>query len=694
MIDFADLSIRTDYSSVDKATASLDKLAAASAKAEQSTGRVGVASISATRGMGAWSALNAEAAGRVGEHSLNISRLERVLASSTERALGLNSTLGLLGATALKFGVGDIYTVAIVGGIYAIVQAWDILTKSAREAAKAQEEGINSALKMLQMKGAGPGGSATIEYGQESARMISLQSQKASLEANMATRGELGAYGSLIKKYSDNPKLVDLNEQIADLADVMKATKREMDKANLAENTRTLGEAMRKQEEAHRKAEAALAKQREEDARYQELVRSTSFSPLSLDYARTRAGSVGSTFSPPAMNDREQSAFNDSIGKPLQDEIKTASDRSVHEAVAAYKEGTGKWIDDASKNAKKTQEAIWAAAQASANTIVNALNIGGGGRGSGIGGALGQAGGGAAGYLLGAGGGTLGFLGGPAGAIVGATVGGILGSLVGGLFDHGKAVREAAKAQRNINLELDQIAAGLSHNKLASALLAIEANLASTIASFNAALPGTRNEGQRNADIAQAKAYAEQQKQQAAAQIAADNKYASEDLAVRNLKALGHTDEANLVAFKEAQQRELAQAILDGRDATYQNNLVTTQNNELIAYQNGLLATALRNAPTGFYGAAAYIGQYATPRSADPFGTGMPAPNSPLGPDPTGGLTPPGGSRGRPPLPTTQTIILTVDGKVLTRAVVNNLDQTAAATAGAGSSRSDALNVH
>lgn len=90
----------------------------------------------------------------------------------------------------------------------------------------------------------------------------------------------------------------------------------------------------------------------------------------------------------------------------------------------------------AEKHSDELRSAIWGSALQGASIIVNALNIGGGGRGSGLGGALGST----AGFAVGFG------LGGPIGGAIGTTVGQVFGSLIGGLFDHKKAVDSNTRA--------------------------------------------------------------------------------------------------------------------------------------------------------------------------------------------------------------------------------------------------------
>lgn len=641
MIDFADLSVRVRYDDATKATRALEQLAVAGTKAEQSTNRLGVSSVAQTRNMGAWAAIQAEAAGHVGAHSLSIGRLEKALASIVGHFVGANNAAELLASGFLKFSVGTLGAVGVLAGLAAVVGLYELITAGAREAKKQMDDMTKSLVDQARAAQ-----EATLA-GRDNLKLIAELNQQA-VQKEPSTGWRTFLERAFLGSTNIGVNPTDRGNHEKRVADaqtaVDQATKNWTDAWAKAEEERT-----RKAEEEERKRAAAFAKYSEaagkrsaEAAEKQGQLSVAAWNhELDLRSAR-RASPVANT---------SVGLLSGLIGQQqLRDE---------------------KNLKAAEEHAKKLQDAVWGAASASAQTIVSALNIGGGGKGSSIGGALGSAAGGAAGY----------YFGGQAGQIVGSAVGNIFGSLIGGLFDTGKAAREAAKAQQNINLQLDQIAANLSHNKLASSLLGIEAQLQSTIAAFNAALPGSRNEAQRNADIARAKALAGQQEQQAREDYARNQKYAGEDLTVRNLRALGRGDEAGLLAFREQQQRELTQAILDGRDATYQSNLLTTQNNELLAYQNGLLSDALRNSPTGWFGPNSYLGQYATPRGPSNYPTDSgPNPVSPV--NPTGGLTPPGG----------RTVNLVVDGRVLASIVVGQIDRAAAATGGSGSSRSDALN--
>jgi hypothetical protein len=98
------------------------------------TQKTGVSSVAATRGMNAWSAIQAEATGHVGAHSISIGRLEQSLERFSAEALGVNHTAGLLLATMARFAIGSIETAGVLAGIAAVVAIWDKLTESARKA--------------------------------------------------------------------------------------------------------------------------------------------------------------------------------------------------------------------------------------------------------------------------------------------------------------------------------------------------------------------------------------------------------------------------------------------------------------------------------------------------------------------------------------------------------------------------------
>jgi hypothetical protein len=272
------------------------------------------------------------------------------------------------------------------------------------------------------------------------------------------------------------------------------------------------------------------------------------------------------------------------------------------------------------------------------------------------------------------------LLGGPIGALAGGLTG-----LVGGLLGGASAARAAAAAMRQLQTDYTAAIAAFKHDDLAAALAQNQVQaeaLMKAIEDMAQAPLDVIMSGQFKALDKYKKMIEDVLTQEGgnAETIRRQAVYAQEDLAVRNLRATGQGDAANLLAFQEKQQREM-QAARDGlKDQLYLDTLATVQNSEMLAYLNGTLQDATRNSPTGFYGSAFYAGAYATPRGYPTDGGG-------------GGVS--GGTdNAHPPLNRggNTTIQLVVDGKVLTAVVVGGIDRFASSTGGSGSSRSDALN--
>lgn len=146
MIQFGAVEIPIGVPAADR---TLDILARIDARAQQmgvSTAaaydKTAVSSVAATRGMSAFSALQAEAAGHVGAHSLALGRLERVMSSAVGETAGVNRIVELLATSMGKFALGSIEMVAILAGVYAVSYAWKAFTKDAEAAEKATDDAI------------------------------------------------------------------------------------------------------------------------------------------------------------------------------------------------------------------------------------------------------------------------------------------------------------------------------------------------------------------------------------------------------------------------------------------------------------------------------------------------------------------------------------------------------------------------
>jgi PAS domain-containing protein len=295
---------------------------------------------------------------------------------------------------------------------------------------------------------------------------------------------------------------------------------------------------------------------------------------------------------------------------------------------------------------------------------------------------------------------------------IGALAGGLTG-LVGGLLGGARAAREAAEAMKQLKKDYDTAVESFKHNDLGAALAqnAADAEHLRKMAEdiwgpLDKILKAVGLSSQQLADAladvnAQEQANADRLKRQ----DALNKKDAQDSLQVRLLRAQGQGDAADRLAFDNAQAHEWQQAIIDNRDATYMNTLATVQAAERIAELNGTLQDAERNSPNGFR-VDPYLYDFQTPRTSDPFNTGMPPLNQPNGTGPASGsgLTPPGGSNSPPTSHPASVLNLTfaagsivVDGsesadEVVDR-LVDRLDSAAAALNGRGSSRVPALDA-
>lgn len=270
-----------------------------------------------------------------------------------------------------------------------------------------------------------------------------------------------------------------------------------------------------------------------------------------------------------------------------------------------------------------------------------------------------------------------------------------------GMLDGGAKAKEYARALKQQRDEYAASIAQFKHDDLAAALAQNMATADQLLRQWQDSLGGIEGviqllKGGGVPGAIQSRDEIAKQEAKNAEIIKRQAVYAQEDLAVRNMRATGQGDAADLLAFQEKQAREMQAALDANKDATYLSYLATVQNNELLAFQNGLLSTALRNAPTGFWGIAAYAGQFANPSVGPPGWPGDSGPGT-GGPDnPRGGVPPLGGGGGqkRPGLGPLTVNVMLPDGRIIGKVFVKDLAQHAASTNGAGSSLSDALETY
>ncbi len=583
---------------------------------------------------------------------LSLGRLGNQFTSLTSQIAGVHPVVGNVVSVLGNFAVGSLLMTGILGATAILAALYATITSGARKAREEQTKLTEALAKRFQPQ-TGPESETAIEYKgalrQQADLMLRLKrlqgsSDFAAESAGLVTLGS--SRGREIDRATESLRIVNqaLGRARAGGAGILESV--------------TVGS-----EDSKHRADA----ERERVARDREAAEE-----------RTRAAKAAWNRE---LQLREARQLN-----PVSGAASTAFTATL--AVTANRQ-----IEADKKNAREISDVVWNAAMQSAQAIINALNVGGGGRGSQMGQALGSAGGAAAGYLLGQGGGTLGALGGPVGAILGSTLGSLFGSLVGGLFDSGKAAKVFAANMANLKLSMDAFRAEVNRDPLAAALAAEASAHAARRQAIHDATGGGHAQ-ERLDQYAAENALEIRRIAQIYAQFAQQQRYATEDLAVRNMRATGQGDAADRQAFVNQQAREMQsaqdKAMADGQitlaEQVHLLNLTETLSNELLAYNNGLLSTALRNAPTGFFGIEGYLGQFADWRGATgkPFDEGIVRP-------PFGGGLPTGG--GGPITLVFQPNSITVDGQGVVRAVVSRIDQVAAATGGAGSSRAEALEL-
>jgi len=139
---------------------------------------------------------------------------------------------------------------------------------------------------------------------------------------------------------------------------------------------------------------------------------------------------------------------------------------------------------------------------------------------------------------------------------------------------------------------------------------------------INAALPGKKNEAERNAQRAEADVLRGKEEERIRRDYERTQRERREDLDVRGLRAMGKGSEADKLALEIQQQREREEAKAAGADEAYIARLKEIQALEKAALEIDKTADALkrlttevRNAPSGFK-VESYINQFATPRSS------------------------------------------------------------------------------
>lgn len=372
-------------------------------------------------------------ASKAGEgHTLSLGRIERALSSYVGHAVGANRVTEQLSTAFGSFALGGTVVSGVLLGVGAVIAVYEKLTEGTR---KAKEENDKFSKSLLDQA--------------EAQRQASIAGrQEAVNRANdllLAAKQETGAglFSQLLQGMAPGGQSMGALTS----GDAAAHAKRVADATTVAqEAVNNLGLAI-----AHLNggltatgtvAGASTDKVKEMTFGFNELRNAAD--KVNADMVKDEKdwwrGYIDRTNAAIQRTQELANQVNAIVGATVQSGLTINHDQIVDLTKPTV--DSAKAINDAAEKARQDaadlKQAIWGSALAGANTIVSALNIGGGGRNSNLGGALGSTAGFAAGFMIG----------GPVGGAVGSTIGNVLGSLVGGLFDHKKAVESNTDAVR------------------------------------------------------------------------------------------------------------------------------------------------------------------------------------------------------------------------------------------------------
>lgn len=335
---------------------------------------------------------------------LSTGRLGNQFAGLAGSIAHVHPVVGNLAGVLGQFAVGGAVTAGVLGGLALIAVAYDQLTKATREATKEQDALIKSLERSIHLKGLGPGGETVDQVG--------------------AARERAAALGTQIEKLRAMVVLDAMD------ADVMASNLVIQEKINklTTERQNALNAMAGGQSIVNEKIAAAIPpilKAKEHTVALKKVVEDVAFSwREAFEWADRMANTIESI----TLQEAREAL---GVSPDLSTDISGSVD-SVKEEIRTREELT--------HASERNAEVVRSAVLQSAQIIVGALNIGGGGRNSNLGGALGSTAGFAAGFVFG---------GGPVGGAIGSTIGGLLGSAIGGLFDSNtKATNANTEATR------------------------------------------------------------------------------------------------------------------------------------------------------------------------------------------------------------------------------------------------------
>lgn len=359
---------------------------------------------------------------------LSTGRLGNQFAGLAGRIAHLHPIVGNLASVLGDFAVGGLVTAGVLAGLAAMAVAYDKLTASTRKTREEQDKLIKSLEAAIHLKGLGPGGETVDQVKAARDRAAAIKDQITTLEGLIVKDAQdadvIASNLTLQRKindlYSERQNLLN------DEAGGQSIVNEKVNEA-IAANTKKVKEMTFGFNELRNAAEKVNA----------EILQSNK------DWWRDYIEKTGEAVTLTEQLNRAILAARPSlldiatgIGQPpgpvdISPDVKIANDQAK------------KINDAAAEHSQMLHDAIWGSAAQLANSIVSALNFGGGGRGSNVGGSIGSTIGFGIGFAA-----TSFFGGGAVGGAIGSLLGNIGGSLIGGLFDHKKAVDNNTAAVR------------------------------------------------------------------------------------------------------------------------------------------------------------------------------------------------------------------------------------------------------
>lgn len=346
---------------------------------------------------------------------LSTGRLGNQFANLAGRIAGVHPIVGNLAQVMGNFAIGGAVTVAVLGGLALIAVAYDKLTDSSRKAMEQSDKLIDSLLRSARIRALGVGGESKAAM-EDLAKGTAEHGKRAEFFQMLSglTGGGTSGIGALFGSFAGKH-----TEKVTQGAKAMQEAVNQLGLAIGIANDKIVAEA----ESAANKLQAAADKARrarEADAA-EELTLQKQISDLKLKIILEELQKIAALHAEILGQTKFTGMPN--ISMPFEGLTDKQKDTLKQ---------LGVLTEDANKNATAIQGAVMQSAQIIAGTVAQALNIGGGGKGSAIAGSIGAVVGAAAGSFLG-----------PPGAIitsalgsaVGGVIGGLAGSLFGGLFD-------------------------------------------------------------------------------------------------------------------------------------------------------------------------------------------------------------------------------------------------------------------